>query len=179
MNDRSQVSPAGPASSPSLPADVLHDGRIGAEDEQLILATLTACGVAARVKVIPARRDAQALTWLVLISLPLQGFLSAVGEKAAAAAYDRFIRTVERLLGRNRQSAPAGDKPGTPDPPVLVLQDPVTGLRIVLEADLPRESHEQLCALDLSRYRFGPLHYDRALHRWRSELDEATAARDG
>lgn len=169
MNDQPLVpSP----DSPPLTAEVLHDGRIGADDEQLIVAALTDCGVAAQVKVIPARRDAQTLTWLVLISLPLQGFLSAVGEKFAADAYDRFTRAVGRLLGRRR---PAEDAAGTGPPPVLVLQDPATGLRIVLESDLPREAHEQLCALDLSRYRFGPLHYDRALRCWRSELDEAAA----
>lgn len=46
-------------------------------------------------------------------------------------------------------------------------------LRIVLEADLPQGAYEQLAALDLSRFTVGPLHYDRALGRWRSELDEA------
>ena len=174
MNDRPlEPSPADPDSTPALTAEVLHDDRIGDDDEQSILAALTACGVAARARVIPPRRDTQTLTWLMLISLPLQSFLSAAGEKFAADAYERFTRAVGRLLGRHRQ---AEDTPGTGDPPVLVLQDPATGLRIVLEPDLPDETHEQLRALDLSRYRFGPLHYDRTLHRWRSELDEAYAA---
>ncbi len=174
MNDQPHIpSPADPDSSPALTAEVLHDGRIGGDDEQLILAALTACGVAARVKVIPPRRDMQTLTWLVLISMPLQGFLSAVGEKLAADAYARFTRAVGRLLGHHRQSE---DRPGTGAPPVLALQDPATGLRIILESDLPREAYEQLCALDLSGYRFGPLHYDRTLHQWRSELDEADTA---
>jgi hypothetical protein len=165
MNDQPLIpASADTGGAPALTADVLHDGRISADDEHLLLAALAACGVAARVKVIPSRRDAQTLTWLVLISLPLQGFLSAVGGKLAEDAYGRFTRAVGRLLGHHRQAAPA---------PVLVLQDPNTGLRIALEPDLPREAHEQLCALDLSRYRFGPLHYDRTLHRWRSELDEA------
>lgn len=176
MNDQLPEPPAVLAAAPPLAADILHDGRIGADEEKLIVAALTACGVAARVKVIPPRRDAQTLAWLVLISLPLQGFLSAVGEQAAAAAWDRFTLTIDRLLGRNRQS---GDKPAAPDPPVLVLQDPATGLRIILETDLPPEAHKQLCALDLSRYRLGPLHYDRAMRRWRSELDEASAKGQG
>ncbi len=171
MNDEQPLIPASADAdgSPALTAEVLHDGRIGAEEEHLLLAALAACGVAARVKVIPPRRDAQTLIWLVLISLPLQGFLSMVGGKLAEDAYGQFTRAVGRLLGHHRQAA---DAPGT-EPPVLVLQDPDSGLRIALEPDLPREAHEQLCALDLSGYRFGPLHYDRTSHRWRSELDEA------
>ncbi len=174
MNDQPLVPPpAGPDSPQALTAEVLHDGRVGADDEQLILAALTACGVAARAKIIPPRRDAQTLAWLILVSLPLQGFLSMVGGKLAEDAYGRFTGAVRQILGHHRQPA---NEPGTGDPPVLLLQDPGTGLRIVLEPDLPREAHEQLCALDLSRYRFGPLHYDRTLHRWRSELDEADTA---
>jgi hypothetical protein len=153
-----------------LAAELLHDGRVSVDDERHIVAALSACGVAAQAKVIPPRRDAQTLTWLLLISVPLQGFLSAVGEKVAADAYSRFTHAVERLLGRHHRS---GSEPANTGPPVLVLQDPATGLRIILEAGLPPEAQEELCALDLSRYRFGPLHYDRAQRRWRSELDEA------
>jgi hypothetical protein len=57
----------------------------------------------------------------------------------------------------------------------LVLSDPDTGLRIVLDADLPIDAYKQLCDLDLAKYRIGPLHYDQAHGRWRSELDEAAS----
>lgn len=172
-NQQSVPTPADHGGSRALTAEVLHDGQVGADDEHLLLAALAACGVTARVKVIPPRRDTQTLTWLVLISLPLQGFLSMVGGKLAEDAYDRFTRTVGRLLGHHRQ---AGNTAATS--PVLVLQDPASGLRIILESDLPREAHEQLSTLDLSGYRFGPLHYDRTQHRWRSELDEADAGHE-
>jgi hypothetical protein len=158
------------ASAPLLAAEVLHDGRIGMDDEEVILAALTECGVAAEVKIIPARRDAQALTWLVLISLPLQGFMTAVATKIAEDAYGKFIRAARRLIDRYR---PPVDAPAAEVPSVLVLQDPATGLRIVFEPDLPSEAYEQLPRLDLADYRYGPLHYDRSLRRWRSELDEA------
>ena len=174
MDDQRAVPPAAePASAPPFRAEVLHDGRVGADDEELILAALTACGVAAQVKIIPARRDVQALTWLVLISLPLQGFMTAVGTKIAEDAYGKFIQAAGRLLDRHRKPA---DAPATVVPPVLVLQDPATGLRIVFEPDLPDEAYKQLPALNLSGYRFGPLHYDRSLRRWRSELDEGDTA---
>ena len=161
---------ADPTSVPRLAAEVLHDGRIGVDDEEVILAALADCGVASEVKIIPARRDAQALTWLVLISLPLQGFMTAVGTKIAEDAYGKFIQAARRLFDRHRHPV---DAPAAGVPPVLVLQDPATGLRIVLEPDLPGDAYEQLPRLDLAGYRYGPLHYDRSLRRWRSELDEA------
>ena len=173
MDDHSAVpSAAASGGPPALAAEVLHDGRVTEDDEELILAALTECGVAAQVKIVPARRDAQTLSWLLLISLPLQGFLSSMSQKFAEDTYRTFTRVVGRLL--DRYQPPAGTPAGKP--PVLILQDPATGLRIALEPDLPTEAHQQLCALDLSRYRLGPLHYDRAQHRWRSELDEAESA---
>ena len=133
------------------------------------MAALSACRVTAQVKIIPPRRDAQALSWIVLVSLPLQAFISAIGTTMANSAYAAFTKAVRRLLGRHHQP----DRAETP--PVLVLQDPLSGLRIILEPDLPGDAYAQLLALELSRYRHGPLHYDRALRRWRSELDEADA----
>lgn len=163
--------PARPAAEPVTPAEltaeVLLDGAISADEEQLLVAALRGCGVTAEAKIIPPRRDAQALTWMVLVSLPLQAFISAIGTAMAENAYAAFVRAAQRILGRHRQPGP--DRPR----PVLVLQDPATGLRIAMEPDLPGDAHKQLLALDLSRYRYGPLHYDRGLRRWRSELDEA------
>src|SRR5689334_7302218 len=85
-NQPDTPSPADPGGAPVLAAELLHDGRVSVDDERHIVAALSACGVAAQAKVIPPRRDAQTLTWLLLISVPLQGFLSAVGEKVAADA---------------------------------------------------------------------------------------------
>jgi hypothetical protein len=50
-----------------------------------------------------------------------------------------------------------------------------SGLQIVLDHDLPAAGYQELLSLDLSRFRLGPLLYDRAQQRWRSELDEAAA----
>jgi hypothetical protein len=46
-------------------------------------------------------------------------------------------------------------------------------LKIIIEGDLPAEAISRLVALDLRQFRIGPLHYDKAAGRWRSELDEA------
>ena len=88
------------------------------------------------------------LTWLLLISLPLQGFLSTVGNKIAEDAYDKFTQAASRFLDRHRKLE---DAPAAAIPPALVLQDPVTGLRIVFEPDLPNEAYDQLSCPQLVR----------------------------
>lgn len=60
---------------------------------------------------------------------------------------------------------------------MLVLQDTATRLQVVLEVNLPPTAYEQLCALDLSTFPQGPLHYDRHQARWCTELDEWANAR--
>lgn len=173
----------GPRPAATLRAQVLVDGRAG-EDEENLVAALAACGVAAELGEIPARRSTQALAWAVLVSLPLTAFLSEIGSKASDDAYAGLTAAIRRILRRDRETARL---PGTSDTEasgadraddtapsrVMILQDPGTGLRIVLEADLPDEAYHQLLALDLTDFRFGPLHYDAARRRWRSEQDEA------
>jgi hypothetical protein len=92
-----------------------------------------------------------------------------VGSKLAEDAYQGLKRAVGRLLSRD-QDQPAAE-PSRP----IVLQDTTSGLRVVLEADLPDAAYQQLVALDLAQFQLGPLHYDRQQRRWRSELDEARA----
>jgi hypothetical protein len=151
-------------------ADVVLDGHVPVDQQQALVDALAALGVRAHAKVLPARRGLGELHWLVLVSLPLQAFLSSVGSKLAEDAYQGFTRAIDRLLGHG-QEQPAGEQPRP-----LVLQDTSSGLQVVLEADLPDAAYQQLVGLDLSRFRLGPLHYDRQRRRWRSELDEARPA---
>ena len=72
-------------------------------------------------------------------------------------------------------SAATRKQPAAEQPRPLVLQDTASGLRVVLEADLPDTAYQQLIGLDLAKFQLGPLHYDRQQRRWRSELDEARA----
>jgi hypothetical protein len=169
----------GRAGAPGLAAQVLVDGQLGPDEEGLV-AALQRCGVVTEVGQVPVRRTAELLAWAVLITLPLQAFLSGLGDKASDDAYAGLTAAIRRILRRTRQPAPppspADSLAATPDATparVMILQDPGTGLRIVLEADLPDEAYHQLLALDLTEFRFGPLHYDAARHRWRSEQDEA------
>jgi hypothetical protein len=76
------------------------------------------------------------------------------------------------VLHRKHAEADASTRDDPKPKQILMLQDTDTGLRVVLEPDLPAESFRQLLSLDLTKFTHGPLHYDLARGRWRSELDE-------
>ncbi|MGQ0717771.1 MAG: hypothetical protein ACT4NP_10750 [Pseudonocardiales bacterium] len=90
--------------------------------------------------------------------MPLHAFLSGLGSTAAQDVARGLKRLAGRLVGTKRKTASSAQ--------VLVLQDAVTRLQVVLEADLPAEAYQALVALDLSAFRQGPVHYDRQRGRW-------------
>ena len=147
-----------------ISTDILVDAQFSPEQEALIVAALAELGISARVRVLPPRRSAHELQWLVLMALPLEAFLTSVGTRFGEDASRGFQNAVRKVL--RREHATAIERP-------LVLQDATSGLRIVLDRDLPAEGYEQLLTLDLSQFHIGPVHYDRSERRWRSELDEA------
>jgi hypothetical protein len=151
-----------------IAAEVLVAADVPLEQERAIVEAFGAVGVAARVRMVPARRGAEDLQWLVLATLRLQAFLSALGSNLAGAATQRL----KSLVGRVR-----GAKPEAAAPRVLVLQDVASRLQVVLESELPVEAYRALIELDLSAFRKGPVHYDRHRGRWRSELDESERRR--
>jgi hypothetical protein len=154
-----------PNSQP-LEADVLVDAEVSPDDERLLVDALAGLGVHARTRVVPTRRGVGDLSWVVLVSLPLQAFLTSMGATLAEQAQQGLRDLVGRLLRRD-QPSPAGQRP-------MVLRDVATGLQVVLEPDLPAEGYRQLLGLDLSQFQVGPVHYDRFQGRWRSELGEAS-----
>jgi hypothetical protein len=147
-----------------LAADVLIVAEIPPEQEQAIIETFGSLGIAARARIVPARRGAEELQWALLAMLPLQAFLSALGSTFA----DEASQALRRLVGRAHKAR----RETEPSRPVLVLQDAATRLQVVLEADLPAEAYTTLLSLDLSNFHQGPVHYDRHRKAWRSELDE-------
>jgi hypothetical protein len=183
---------------PAVPARVWIGGPslVDDDDQRLLLSALADCGAAAGdVEVIPARREstATALTWLVLAALPLQAFLSALGEKLADDAHGRLLAAIKRVAERyeaarrgqtGRAVAQAtgdtaadladtlGDSPPIASPAPLILMDSGSKVKIVIEADLPAEAISLLVGLDLSQFKIGPVHFDKAAGRWRAELDE-------
>jgi hypothetical protein len=153
--------------TPAPQGELLLDGAVTEDEEREIIALLAPLDV--RVRRQPVHRGAEQLAWLALASLPLQAFLSGLGGEAVKDAYGGLKKLVVRLSHHGPGHLRA--KPAVP----LVLADERTGLRIALDADLPAEAYRQLHELNLADYRTGPLHYDRAAHRWRSELDEAAS----
>ncbi len=147
-----------------LAAEVLVTAEVSAEEEQAIVEAFRALDVAARTRMVPTRRGLDQLHWLVLATLPLHAFLSGLGSAAAQDVAQSLKHLVGRAVGAKHKTTSSAQ--------VLVLQDAVTQLQVVLEADLPAEAYQALVALDLSAFRQGPVHYDRQRGGWRSELDE-------
>jgi hypothetical protein len=143
-----------------LPAEVLLDSDLPADRTRALLQELRRVGVLPRARVAAPRR-ALGVAWLALVSLPLGAFLSGLGGKLAEDAYNGLKRLVRTVCGRD-------DEDGPPRP--LVLRDTASGLRIVLDADLPGEAYRQLFELDLAQFPAGHVHYDHHTGRWRSDL---------
>lgn len=102
------------------------------------------------------------LTWLILVVLPISGFLQTVGQSLAQDAY----AAVKRVLGGAlKQSSDKDDEqPSAPRP--LLLEDARSATRIVVEADLPDAAYQQLFALDLEASPGRTLYFDRTQNRW-------------
>jgi hypothetical protein len=168
-----------PRESAPIVAQILLDGGLPADHEHALVAALAGCGITAELRDMPPRRGP--LEWLLLIALPLQAFLTALGTKGGESAYPQLIAAVRAILRRHLANPDPDAIAPHPEaaaftattPPVLILQDPATGVRIVLEDGLPEDAYRQLLTLDISAFRIGPVHYDAAKGRWRSEQDEA------
>ncbi|GHG50359.1 hypothetical protein [Streptomyces griseocarneus] len=94
----------------------------------------------------------EAVPWLVLISLPLQSFLSNAGEDA----YQALKKAVRDLI-----------KPKIDAENSAILEDGLSGIQVILESDLPESAYQQLRELDFRQFSSGSLRYDRNKHLWR------------
>jgi hypothetical protein len=148
-----------------MEADIVFTGPLAADVEAEVGELFRDIGANVHVRSVPARRGWAEAQWLVLVTIPLEGFVRGLAAKTAEDVYGRLKALVSRL---SRGTAEHADIR-----PVLVLQDQVTRLRIILEPDLPPAAYRQLLELDLSTFKHGPLHYDQHRSRWRSELDES------
>jgi hypothetical protein len=149
-------------------ADVFVDQSVPAEEADRIAAEFQGIGLVADVRVAAPRRSFEAVALVILVALPFQPFVSQLANDFADDAYVRLKAFVTKVLHRKQADA----DPGGNTKQVLVLQDTATGVRVVLEPDLPAYSYRQLLSLDLTKITHGPVHYDVARGRWRSELDE-------
>ncbi|MER5219021.1 hypothetical protein [Streptomyces flaveus] len=156
---------------PPYSADLFVDENTPAGHETPLVEALTSLGFAVRARAVPTRRPIEQLAWIMLIALPLQAFLSALGSKAAEDTH-RVLRDAIAKVARRESgtSDPSPDRAGT-----VVLQDPATGLQIILGPHLDEDAYRKLRALDLSQYTHGPVRYDTVEGRWLSDVDEAMA----
>ncbi|MFG1609199.1 hypothetical protein [Actinoplanes sp. NPDC049265] len=147
----------------TLTADIFVDREIPVEVERDLVDALTAAGVYATAKVVPNRRGMSDVSWLILIAVPVQAFLNSLGEAAAADVWARVKAALRRMP---RKSVAGRSRP-------VILQDPETGLSLVLPPDLSDEGYRQLGQLDLSAFVEGPIRYDTPSRRWVSDSDDS------
>lgn len=136
---------------------------LGEEDE--LKQALAAAGFAVTAKELPTVRGVEMLNAVALMMIPLHAFLSAAGSKAGAAAWPLFKTGIRKILHGHVVGAAVVAGP-------LVVQDTATGLKIVMDRDLPDEAYEALRSLDLSVFHQGPIDWDHSRGRWRSLADE-------
>jgi hypothetical protein len=154
-----------------MSVELLLAPELSAAQEEELTSLFAGLGIKPEIRRRFTHRGPAELDLLVLLVLPLQTFLSGLGSQLVNDVYECVKSAIRARKNHSRQGRQERqDRELVP----LVLQDNSTGLRIVLESDLPAEAIRQLVALDISAYHIGPLHYDQHRHAWRSELDEAT-----
>ena len=170
-------------------ADVFVEESAPRGQEAPLVEELGALGFTVRARALPARRPIEQLAWAVLVVLPLQAFLTALGGKAGEDAHHGLSKAVRKVLRRASEAEPStgpsteptgeseaeplADAPTTS--PTVVLQDPATGIQIILGPHLDDTAYRALRALDLTGITQGPVRYDTAEARWLSDVDEATS----
>ncbi|MCX4814069.1 hypothetical protein OG601_26060 [Streptomyces sp. NBC_01239] len=170
-------------------ADVFVEESAPRGQEAPLVEELGVLGFTVRARALPARRPIEQLAWAVLVVLPLQAFLTALGGKAGEDAHHGLRNAVRKVLRRASEAEPStgpsaeptGESEAEPlaltptTSPTVVLQDPATGIRIILGPHLDDTAYRALRALDLTRITQGPVRYDSAEARWLSDVDEATS----
>ncbi|MER7641964.1 hypothetical protein [Streptomyces sp. NPDC126522] len=170
-------------------ADVFVEESAPRGQEAPLVEELDVLGFTVRARALPARRPIEQLAWAVLVVLPLQAFLTALGGKAGEDAHHGLSNAVRKVLRRASEAEPTPESgaqpPATPNDspladapttsPTVVLQDPATGIQIILGPHLDDTAYRALRALDLTGITQGPVRYDTAEARWLSDVDEATS----
>ncbi|MEU1673595.1 hypothetical protein ABZ752_16385 [Streptomyces roseifaciens] len=145
---------------PPMTAHVYFDAGTGEAERRSLTDGLTGLGLQTYSATLGALRG-ETLTWLVLVVLPLSGFLQNVGQILAQDA----CTALKRILGGVWHRAP-GEPPAPPRP--LLLEDTHSATRILVEADLPVAAYRQLLELDLQSCTGRTLSYDRERNCWRT-----------
>jgi hypothetical protein len=154
----------------SLTADVFVAAAGGQELAREAADAFRSAGVDPTTSLAPTRRGLDTLQWAVLAVLPLNAFLGSLGSKLGTDAYEALRGLVRRILRRS------DDKASIAAP--LVLLDSESGIRVVLEPDLPLDSFRQLFALDLASIDGRVLRYAPSKGTWNADRGDASATPD-
>jgi len=111
------------------------------------------------------------MTWLVLASLPLAGFLGTLGTKLAEDGYSGLRDLVVRIAHHGRRAGRSAH--------ALLLEDEGTGTLIELDEALPDESYRRLLEVDLSANAGVTLRYEATSGRWTAVLEHGSAITSG
>jgi hypothetical protein len=148
-------------------AELRYRGTLSKRELKLLVAEFRAVGLDVTVHQDRPRRSLADVAWLALVMVPLKPFFEEIAKDVAADSYRKFRTLVAKVIHR--------DSRASSEPKILLLEDAQSCVQVVLESDLPEEAYQQLLVFDFTSVQLGPLHYDRYLRRWRSEVDEAAA----
>ncbi|MFL6113623.1 MAG: hypothetical protein ACJ786_20010 [Catenulispora sp.] len=152
-------------------AEILTAREVGADQVRRLVDLLAEFGVDTEVKPQREHRGTAELGWLLLLALPLHGFLDELGKEVAKDFYSRVCRVVARVPGKRGSEPEIDAEIDEEDGPgkSLTLQDSASGLRIELDSALPAEAFHQLAALDLNALGADRLRYDREAGLWHTD----------
>ncbi|MGW6911293.1 hypothetical protein [Streptomyces sp. NPDC054940] len=152
-----------PSTDATATAHVYFAPGTAAEQQAALYEGLAGLGVRAEGAVVGGHRS-DALTWMVLVVLPLSGFLQECGKNLAQDAY----RAVKGLIGgalHRGEEATAEPEPEVQEP-VLMLEDTESAVRFAFTPDLPDTAYRQLFDLDLSSSTGRTLRFVAGRNRW-------------
>jgi hypothetical protein len=103
-------------------------------------AELETAGITTECRVQPVRRSAELSAVVLLCGSVVGPFLKVLFERLAGDAYTSLQLWVQRLLGRERDDAPA--------PASVVFENEATGAQFVFTPGLPDEAFRKALSLD-------------------------------
>ncbi|WP_031487129.1 hypothetical protein [Streptomyces bicolor] len=160
-----------PNPAASAAAHVYFAPGTTAEQQAALYEGLAGLGVRGAAGAVVDNHRSGTLTWMVLVVLPLSGFLQEAGKNLAQDAY----RAVKGVIGGALGRSPDTSTPPDPDPaaperaaedPVLILEDTESTVRLAFTPDLPDDAFRQIFDLDLSSFEGGTLRFVAERNRW-------------
>jgi hypothetical protein len=156
----------GPVES-NLPAEIVVNPQFDPAALPDVLDQVRHLGLSPDIASPPVLRSGD-LTWLVLASLPLSAFLSALGDKIAEDGYAGLHDLVLRIARHGRRTGATTH--------ALLLEDQGTGTLVELDEDLPHDSYRRLLEVDLSANAGVTLRYDRTTGHWTAVMEQGSEA---